>query len=1035
MSLDLTDKLFQSIDTIVSSRIESLPYDQTIECYITDNSQASDGIYRVKYQNAEFEAVSDNTSFKMDERVYVQIPQGDFDEDKIIIRKKQLEDIKKVKKLPLLSMAKSKNLFTTQQNEEVNTLPIDMTETVGKKSFFWNNEIYAGYTKLGIKVSIMTSIPYTMLSGDYGLKIEITNFDQSITPIDFKNAEKHIDTYYLKIEDMIGANLYNTNGYQNQEKVIDITNKVISAIKVSFWQDGKFNSKEYGPVINQYISYTNLQLYIGYDISDFQENKQLFLYSEDGLQYSANNNSRVLKTRLLELDKSALTFKEDSTFFVLDNTTQMYWGKYNVANNTISNIYNLLAYETVNTSRNFTNIVELSTIRSKMQEQFICAIGANNGKILYRSNILTFKNATYLAASNILDIITGLQAIVEEDNGIYQFYGQDNIATNKIAVSTPHYLVLTYLSSNVESTDNGIRAGDKIVWKIPKQRSMIIAPRLNIEYRQTYEGEGCVTDDDSYWIITQNVISSDIDTAGAYRIPFYINDYYSPQNTNNTIICQLQRGLDIYETSKELLFGTSGSQGNEYNFRLRMWQYDNKYQDGKKYVNAYYLTSNSNEPYFIEAEIYDYDNNKIDISEIQYKILYNNTIDQQFSFDISSNNSFLYTDKDTNILYNLYSHSNIQTAIKETTSIIHTPYACIKRISNSDNLLDYFSNVIEASVIIADKEYKSYLPIAVSNNEAYQAISGSTVITYDITGKKPFYTKTPFKIQATGTVANINWYIYPLENTDNFIWQPKLSSLNEEKELIPPTIYKKNSNQKFAIVCTSNNTPIWIQPIHIIQNKYPGAMENGESNYTFVNETEYVVHNMVGRISENTENNMSGLFIGVLGNNTTNTETFGLYAFKQGQKFFCVDEEGYLYLDGGLDQNSRIANVTLGNCKLEDNLFEFTEGPTASEDNVDVILIKDNSTNHNPTIVINSSGSINANTYSFNTLSSPSLIAEKSEDRIFDINADTAYFYGTAAYAENIRNDNDFGLIKDLKKIQAALRELGKNIAYEWVPN
>jgi len=66
---------------------------------------------------------------------------------------------------------------------------------------------------------------------------------------------------------------------------------------------------------------------------------------------------------------------------------------------------------------------------------------------------------------------------------------------------------------------------------------MIIAPRLNIEYRQTYEGEGCVTDDDSYWIITQNVISSDIDTAGAYRIPFYINDYYSPQNTNNTIIC------------------------------------------------------------------------------------------------------------------------------------------------------------------------------------------------------------------------------------------------------------------------------------------------------------------------------------------------------------------------------------------------------------------------------------------------------------------------------------------------------------------
>jgi len=47
----------------------------------------------------------------------------------------------------------------------------------------------------------------------------------------------------------------------------------------------------------------------------------------------------------------------------------------------------------------------------------------------------------------------------------------------------PHYLLLTYLSSNEESNDNGIKVGDKIIWKVPKYRTMILAPKLNIEYK------------------------------------------------------------------------------------------------------------------------------------------------------------------------------------------------------------------------------------------------------------------------------------------------------------------------------------------------------------------------------------------------------------------------------------------------------------------------------------------------------------------------------------------------------------------------
>lgn len=1049
-NIDYQDTLFQSIDTIVSARIANLPYDQTIECYITNNSQADKGIYKVKYQNAEFEAVSDNTEYKIDERVYVQVPQGDFDQDKIIIRKKQLEDKQKVKKLPLLSMAKSANFFTTAQNQEIYNLKIDSLETTGNKSFVWNNNVYAGYTQLGIKASILLDITQNVTSGDYGLKIEIVNFDQSNTPNNFSTAEKHTDIYYLKIEDMIGSNFYNTNGYQNQEKVIDITNKVISSIKVSFWQDGNFTSQE-GPIINKYISYTNLQLYLGYDVLEFTESPQLFLYSEDGLQYSTNINSKTLRARLLTLDKVNLTFSEENGLFLLDNTLQMNWGKYNAANNELSELYDQVAYETIEVSKNFKLSTELSTIRNKIQEQYICAISANTGRVRYRSNILSFSNVTYLANSNILDIISGLQMTVEDDNGIYQFYGQDNIATNKIATSSPHYILLTYLSSNEESDNNGIKIGDKIIWKIPKYRTMILAPRLNIEYKQRSNEERCVTDDENYWIITQIVQSSDIDSAGAYRIPFYINDYYSPQNTNNTIICQLQRGFDVYETSKELLFGTSGSQGNEYNFRLRLWRYDANEQNGKKYVNAYYITSPSNEPYFIEAEVYDYDNNLVEISEVSYRLLYDNnklTL-PQFFFDTSYNNSFTINSNITiaEQLYDNYNKSNGISTTVFSNNIRNTACACLKhsqstQANNSNDFLLYYSNVIEGIINIGDREYKSYFPIAVAQTENLVAINGSTVITYDITGKKPFYTKTPFRIKTNynNTQASLyNWYIYP-ESSSEDIWAPKLAVINETmntKELIPPSIYKKDSNQKFALVCAEadSNTPIWIQPIHIIQNKYPGAMENGEGNNTYINSNEYIAHTMVGRVNEDINQTMSGLFVGILGNKQEQTEKLGLYAFKQGHKFFCVDEDGLLYLDGGLNQTSRIANITLGNCKLEDNLFDFTEGASVGQDDVDVILIKDNSQRHNTTVAINSSGSIKANTYSFNDLNNTSLVSIQDVSRQFDSTQDTAYFYGTAALAQDIIPSSSLGLVKDLKKIKSALENLGMTINFSWVPD
>jgi len=55
-------------------------------------------------------------------------------------------------------------------------------------------------------------------------------------------------------------------------------------------------------------------------------------------------------------------------------------------------------------------------------------------------------------------------------------------------------------------------------------------------------------------------LNTDIDnTEKRFKVPYKIKDYYSNFFTNNTITFELKRGENIFNTTKELLFGTSGS--------------------------------------------------------------------------------------------------------------------------------------------------------------------------------------------------------------------------------------------------------------------------------------------------------------------------------------------------------------------------------------------------------------------------------------------------------------------------------------------
>ena len=75
----------QATEILAQHLIEKVSFDRTILCTIIDDSEKENGKYRVSNNEAVFDAYSSDTNYKKDDNVYVSIPGGDWNEQKIIV--------------------------------------------------------------------------------------------------------------------------------------------------------------------------------------------------------------------------------------------------------------------------------------------------------------------------------------------------------------------------------------------------------------------------------------------------------------------------------------------------------------------------------------------------------------------------------------------------------------------------------------------------------------------------------------------------------------------------------------------------------------------------------------------------------------------------------------------------------------------------------------------------------------------------------------------------------------------------------------
>lgn len=237
----ISESLLESIALVLDKKIEAIKFDQTINAIITDVSEADSGKYQVSTGSSTFTAYSTEDKYSLNEAVLVLIPQGNFDNQKMIIGK-QVDNLNTpmIYHSPFQTLVDVSNnliegnheisIWANHENDynwETSLLDFKQSKAYTEKddqnnttACIWDSgEIFEqGFSRLGVQAQFSTWLSeYNTILGNYGLALEIT----------FKCVELVENNTFSKIvtfdSNTFFGDVYNFETYYTQEEVFDLT--------------------------------------------------------------------------------------------------------------------------------------------------------------------------------------------------------------------------------------------------------------------------------------------------------------------------------------------------------------------------------------------------------------------------------------------------------------------------------------------------------------------------------------------------------------------------------------------------------------------------------------------------------------------------------------------------------------------------------------------------------------------------------------------------------------------------------------------
>lgn len=898
---DLSEDLFEAISTITNKYLEGLHYDKTILCTITDASKAKDGEYMVSDGNADFTAYSDNTKYKEKNSVYVTIPQGDFDNKRIIIGKYQKEDAGKPYNYiaPMDNFVNiTENIFIPKENIEAGLLANGEEKRILIGTINTNLS-YAGYNRLGIKADFKTLLnSFNVETGNYGLLLEV--FDS--------NSTETTGSYLMQLDcaEMFG-NVYNFPGFTSQEKVFDISNSLpIEKIKVYLYQKNNFYdiSGEKVPIqikdkfnnlfdVDKNIFVDNININFGYDLSSF-DNNSILLYTLNGKTYSSSEDLKQVKMRWIREIDGQLTILDDNDdlYKIKDTNFKIHWYRWKLEQNINDELAGLFWEEMEDNDSYFLKEIQPNTMaqqeRIKIGIEFLPLNNDDDENVAIEyieSEVLEFNNENQAPSAATLDLIKSLTLRTSDEyNGIYAIYGQNNSLMNEHEAKVKRYLIASYES--IITGNSGLDNIEGIEWKVPATNTMI-------QVKDSDEQKWTLSDDKKYYISTNQyeVLPAEAgeEILRELQMLYTIAPVYSQLDTNNTIICTVFKNGLSYISEFEMSFAISGTNGTDYTLIIEIEDSQNK--------NAIALSGDNN-----TLQI------KVGVQDYSHQLVKN----------VWYNPSFLMNTMETNFSINqlLDKDGFARFEIKRNGNIVE-PEPLI--------LLIKASIPTESKSIILE----GYLPIPqVSNDNLIKySLEGPTKIIYSEAGQNPVYTKKPYCLfNEDGISQDITCEI--LE--DDGGW-PTLTG----NTLIPALIYciKKNNFPYVKIKIDDNN--YWIQPLLIIINRFGSSMFNKwDGSLQIDEEGNKILSSVMAAGKKEDDNSFSGLLMGEVGKaNGSNNNNIGLMGYQKGVRTFFLDSKtgnAILGSSGGgqITLSGESGTITSGNYKSNESgmQIDLTKG-------------------------------------------------------------------------------------------------------------
>lgn len=585
MTKDYGEIICSAVDEIVRARLGSLEFNVTKTCTIIDISARKQGKYGVSDGSVSFVALSQDTTYNLDDSVLVLIPNGDYKNDKLILSK-----INKDTELPynytspmstmvvltdnVLGSAKYGSAPLVETGGLLANEPAADEHTIGTSVVLYefqdNLDQLNGFTRIGLSVNFKSLLSgLNVRSGAYGIFLEVYSKQGE------QGQEKSCVTVLpFDCYEMAG-NPYEFDSFFTQEKVFDISHiQNIQKICVVFYQSADFKNAEGNLIPHQHDEFnpslgesvkknnvnnlfaTNVKLYFGQGANEFDK-ETLTVFTNDLPSYHyTRNNDKVLNLRWVhKIDDN--TYKPLIGGSSLDTTKyEVRWYRYN-SQTTVVDEYAGEGWELLPADKTDFSIRFNPDLKRTKEKIKVIGVVRDGTVVFYESNIMEFTNEEYVPDAAIFDVSDGL-SIGFSDNtaGNYFLYDQNGYLNNKSLGST-YIRSLVPLWKGVQinyDTFPGEKI-DYVQWWFPADHTMIVCAENTTDIEILNGVEYKVF---SYY--PNSLEGSDWDKNDLV-FDYSIKEYWAKNESNNTVRCVFSKNGVEYTAIEELQFGRAGSNG------------------------------------------------------------------------------------------------------------------------------------------------------------------------------------------------------------------------------------------------------------------------------------------------------------------------------------------------------------------------------------------------------------------------------------------------------------------------------------------